>query len=60
MPNWAKCPPATAISWGRLDLSHGLTTTSFVPDHSGWFHRLFGPLTAMKYNAAGFAVIFTR
>jgi len=42
---------------GRLDLSRGFATASFVPDRSGWFHRMFGPLTKMKYNAAGFAVI---
>ena len=51
-------PSGDTYFLGRLDLSHGVTTTtSFVPDHSGWFHRLFGSLTAMKYNAAGFAVV---
>jgi hypothetical protein len=53
-----EAPSGDTYFLGRLDLSHGLTTTtSFVPDRSAWFHRLFGPLTAMKYNAAGFAII---
>ncbi len=44
----------------RLDLSRGLNTVSFVPDRSGWFRHIFGPLGffgAMKYNAAGFIVV---
>ena len=50
-------PSGDTYFLGRLDLSRGTTTASFVPDHSGWLHRLFGPLAAMKYNAAGFAVV---
>jgi len=50
-------PSADTYFLGRLDLSRGASTASFVPDHSGWLHRLFGPLAAMKYNAAGFAVV---
>ncbi len=50
-------PSGDTYFLGRLDLSRGFTTASFVPDRSGWFHRLFGPLAGMKYNPAGFAVI---
>ncbi|MFI5090555.1 MAG: M48 family metalloprotease [Terriglobales bacterium] len=50
-------PAGDTYFLGRLDLSRGTSTASFVPDHSGWLHRLFGPLAAMKYNAAGFAVV---
>jgi hypothetical protein len=49
-------PSGDTYFLGRLDLSRGITA-SFVPDHSGWLHRLFGSLTAMKYNPSGFAVI---
>jgi len=50
-------PSGDTYFLGRLDLSHGITTASFVPDRSGWLHHIFGPLGGMKYNAAGFAVI---
>jgi hypothetical protein len=51
-------PSGDTYFLGRLDLSRGVVTTaSFVPEHSSWLRRLFGPLTAMKYNSAGFAVI---
>jgi len=50
-------PSGDTYFLGRLDMSRGASTASFVPDHSGWLHRLFGPLAAMKYNAAGFAVV---
>ena len=51
-------PSSDTYFLGRLDLSHGApTTASFVHDRNSWLHRLFGPLTAMKYNAAGFAVV---
>jgi len=50
-------PSGDTYFLGRLDLSRGASTASFVPDHSGWLHRMFGPLTGMKYNAAGFAVV---
>ncbi|HVP51562.1 MAG TPA: M48 family metalloprotease [Terriglobales bacterium] len=51
-------PSGDTYFLGRLDLSRGVATTaSFVPDRGSWLHRLFGPLTAMKYNAAGFAVV---
>jgi hypothetical protein len=50
-------PSGDTYFLGRLDLSRGTATASFVPDRTGWFHRLFGPLAGMKYNAAGFAVI---
>jgi len=51
-------PSGDTYFLGRLDLSHGVATTaSFVHDRNSWLHRLFGPLTAMKYNAIGFAVV---
>jgi hypothetical protein len=50
-------PSGDTYFLGRLDLSRGIKTASFVPDRSSWLHHLFGPLTAMKYNASGFAVI---
>ncbi|HYN15236.1 MAG TPA: M48 family metalloprotease [Terriglobales bacterium] len=50
-------PSGDTYFLGRLDLSRGVTTASFVPDRSGWFHHLFGSLGGMQYNAAGFAVI---
>ena len=51
-------PSGDTYFLGRLDMSRGVATASFVPDRTGWFHRLFGSLGgAMRYNAAGFAVI---
>jgi Peptidase family M48 len=52
-------PSGDTYFLGRLSTASGTATTaSFVPDHSGgWLHRLFGSLTAMTYNPAGFAVV---
>jgi hypothetical protein len=50
-------PSGDTYFLGRLDASRGVSTASFVPDRSGWFRRIFGPLGAMKYNSAGFSVL---
>lgn len=50
-------PSADTYFLGRLDTSRGVSTASFVPDRSGWFKHIFGPLGAMKYNSAGFSVL---
>jgi Peptidase family M48 len=56
-PELGEVPAGDHYFLGRLDLSRGFATASFLPDHSHWFSRLFGRLGAMKYNSAGFAVI---
>jgi len=50
-------PTGDTYFLGRLDLSRGTGTASFVPDHSGWLRRIVAPLAGMKYNPAGFAVV---
>ena len=51
-------PSGDTYFLGRLSTANGTpTTASFVPDRSTWLHRLFGPLTVMKYNPSGFAVV---
>lgn len=48
---------------GRLDMSRGVNTVSFLPDKSGWIRRIFGPLAGIKrmssmtFSPAGFATI---
>ncbi len=46
---------------GRLDMSHGVGTVSFLPDKTGWIHRIFGPVASvtrsMTFAPAGFATI---
>jgi hypothetical protein len=48
---------------GRLDMSRGVSTVSFLPDKTGWIHRIFGPLSSLKhmnemtFSPAGFATI---
>jgi Peptidase family M48 len=56
-PELGEVPTGDTYFLGRLDLSRGVTIASFVSERSGSFHRLFGSLTAMKYNPAGFALI---
>ena len=56
-PELGEAPAGDTYFLGRLDLSHGIAVASFVPERNGWLRRLFGPLTAMQYNPAGFAVI---
>ncbi len=54
-------PTGDTYFLGRLDLSRGVSTVSFVPDRSGWLRHIFGPLASpfggMKFNSAGFAVV---
>ena len=51
-------PSGDTYFLGRLNMSHGVTTTaSLVHDHNSGLHRLFGSLTAMKYNPTGFVVV---
>jgi len=42
---------------GRMEQNRATASASFVAEHNGFLRRLFGPLTAMKYNPAGFAVV---
>jgi hypothetical protein len=50
-------PSGDTYYLGRMEQNRTTVTASFVSERSGLLHRLFGPLTAMKYNPAGFAVI---
>jgi hypothetical protein len=50
-------PSGDTYFLGRLDVSRGVSTASFVPDRSGWFRRIFGSFGAMKYNSEGFSVL---
>jgi Peptidase family M48 len=50
-------PSGDTYFLGRMEQNRATVSASFVSEHSGFLHRLFGPLTAMKYNPAGFAVV---
>ena len=50
-------PSGDTYFLGRLEQNRATVSASFVSAHNGILHRLFGPLTAMKYNPAGFAVV---
>jgi hypothetical protein len=50
-------PVADNYYLARLDLSHGISTLSFMQDHTGWVKHFFGQMAKMEYNPAGFAVI---
>jgi len=56
-PELGEVPSGDTYFLGRMEQNRTSPAASFVTEHSGLLHRLFGSLTAMKYNPAGFAVV---